>query len=244
MSSSSPTSSVPPLPAELILHILHLAYPPHAEDDYTGRSRDVLQCCLVSKQWKELAEPVLWHSITVTSPAQVDQLAQSPPEKRSLSCILRFSSHTCLTGSRLADLEAFQNLRSFATTTYVNLENGALPRLERLRITWFPTVDVDALLDSSRTPALRHLKVEYLDPMSEPNRLVELLDILEIDPCVTERPNIVFQRAFGHVLINRCKDEGVEVRWYRPSKEEWREVGCREFREYVEERKRREEGQR
>ncbi|GAA6033819.1 hypothetical protein JCM8097_000357 [Rhodosporidiobolus ruineniae] len=41
-------------------------------------------------------------------------------------------------------------------------------------------------------------------------------------------------------FLERCKNAGVEVRYYRPVKEEWREVGCAEFREYVEERKTRE----
>ncbi|GAA6035768.1 hypothetical protein JCM8097_005691 [Rhodosporidiobolus ruineniae] len=352
---SSSRSSIPPLPAELILHILHLAYPPHAEDDYTGRSHDVLQCCLVSKQWKELAEPVLRWSVTTTSLKQVDQLARQPVGKLNLTRNLAFQlpsapqevaprqirqalrlfpevEHIRIVGDYdrtklddryilLSDFELLPHLRSLGAEAYLDLDNAALPRLEVLRTPYFgQDVDVPMHLNSNNTPALRHLAIDYLEPSSQPGRLTDLLESVEVDVRSTEENDVVLQHRFRQVLfeafskdltrhqshdsfgsavpcppchiklrdspiswraldnifllphrpeslflpllpssatdastsddsargafLQRCKDEGVEVRWYRPVKEGWREVGCREFREYVEERKRREEEER
>ncbi|GAA6035744.1 hypothetical protein JCM8097_005679 [Rhodosporidiobolus ruineniae] len=353
MSSSS--SSVPPLPAELILHILELAYPPHAEDDYIGRSSDVLQCCLVSKQWKELAEPALWRSITITRREQVDQLAQQPSEQRNLTRNLAFQlpsdpqevapkeirqalrlfpkvEHVRMNGEYdknelddryvlFSDFAVLSSLQSLGTTSYVELDNAMLPRLEVFRTPYFgEEVDVPMHLNSNNTPALRHLAVDYLEPSSQPGRLTDLLESVEVDVRSTGENDVVLQHRFRQVLfeafsknlirhqshdsfgsavpyppchiklrdspiswvaldniflllhrpsslflpllpssastrdgaddsgreafLKRCKDEGVEVRWYRPAKEKWREVGCREFREYVEEPRAREAAER
>ncbi|GAA6035859.1 hypothetical protein JCM8097_005741 [Rhodosporidiobolus ruineniae] len=269
MSSSSSSSSGPPLPAELVLHILHLSYPPHAEDDYIGRSGDVLQCCLVSKQWKELAEPVLWRSVTITCGEQVDQLAQQPDAKHLRSL-------------------------SLSGTQYYHLDTATLPRLQAFRLPHFKNYnDAPTLLNLAATPALRHLHANFLHAEPNPERLIDLLDIAErpisqigrianasspsrlrYPPChlrfnsshiswsildniflLPHRPESLFlpllppsstdastnNNSAREAFLKRCKDEGVDVRWYRPAKEEWREVGCREFREYVEERERRAE---
>ncbi|GAA6035777.1 hypothetical protein JCM8097_005695 [Rhodosporidiobolus ruineniae] len=185
MSSSSSSSSIPPLPAELILHILHLAYPPHAEDDYTGRSRDVLQCCLVSKQWKHLAEPVLWRCITLRPTMEtVGRL-----EQQSTLCHLA-RSLTFLMASRGVPVEAFKAiLNLFPETEHVRIAGNpglesrfalaglqCLPNLRSLSLdtasdfqTTLPTLaflhilspdfpfDVINPLTSAAFPLLRHL---------------------------------------------------------------------------------------
>ncbi|GAA6036094.1 hypothetical protein JCM8097_006611 [Rhodosporidiobolus ruineniae] len=322
-SSSSSPSFVPPLPTELILHILHPAYPPHAEDDYTGRSRDVLQCCLVSKQWKELAEPMLWRSVTITS--------SSPRQIRRALCFfpdvehIRFAYFVWDTHEiaqeplKLSDFEVLPNLHSliFAGHNQAVANNAVLPSLELLGMPSSLGSDCLTRLNPNTTPSLRVLATEYVNLHSDPQPLVDLLDIIELDVGSSYSSYAVFRNSFRNVLftiedcdlkhyvirdclapniplpprhlrlkytaswpvldnifllphrpeslflplsssssatrtrtetdeiareafLKRCEVEGVEVRWYRPPEEEWREIGCREFREYVEERKKRE----
>ncbi|GAA6036102.1 hypothetical protein JCM8097_006616 [Rhodosporidiobolus ruineniae] len=351
--SSSSRSSVPSLPPELILHILHLAYPSDAEDDYTGRSHDVLQCCLVSKQWKELVEPVLWRSVTITKSSQVDKLAQQPVEKRSVTrnlAFVEFKTSPYLMPEhirqalrffpdvehirfayfvwdtheisqeplKLSDFEVLPNLHSlsFAGHNQAVADNAVLPNLELLGMPSSLGPDCLTRLNPNTTPSLRVLATDYVNLHSDPQPLLDLLDIIELNVGSSYSSYAVFRNSFRNVLftiedcdlkhyvirdclapniplpprhlrlkytaswpaldnifllphrpeslflplstsssdtaaeandvareafLKRCKDEGVEVRWYRPAKEEWREVGCREFREYVEERKRRTE---
>ncbi|GAA6035799.1 hypothetical protein JCM8097_005711 [Rhodosporidiobolus ruineniae] len=292
---SSSTSSIPPLPAELILHILHLAYPLYAEDDYTGRSRDVLRCCLVSKQWKELAEPVLWQSITITSGTQLDELTRKAVEKRRLTRSLAFFLPTELAIPAAA---VRNGLRLFPEAQHVRIAGHVDPSPilddKHLRLSSFAClprrtqpslsslldvveIDVgDDLVDADTffpsgfrnvLVAVRHSHFDWSDPFYIPIndpfppshlRLVEdpiswpaldkvfllphcpeslFLPLLPPSSSTQNGPDDSAREAF----LKRCKNEGVEVRWYRPAKEEWREVGCREFRKYVEERKRREE---
>ncbi|GAA6035815.1 hypothetical protein JCM8097_005719 [Rhodosporidiobolus ruineniae] len=250
---------IPALPAELILHILELAYSPHAEDDYTGRSHDVLQCCLVSKQWKQLAEPVLWWSVTITSSEQVDQLAQQPAEKRRLARNLGF---------------VLPNKPQKVTAEQIRQALCLFPDVEHVRLIGeYDTTVLDdrclLLSDFTVLPLLaeyltRHQFYACFDPaVPYPPRHIQLLDspiawpVLDNIFLLPHRleslflplppPSSLFVDATGDsdnstrdAFLKRCKDEGVEVRWYRPAKEEWREVGCSEFREYVEERKTRE----
>ncbi|GAA6035842.1 hypothetical protein JCM8097_005733 [Rhodosporidiobolus ruineniae] len=182
MSSSSPTSSVPPLPAELILHILHLAYPPHAEDDYCGRAQDVLQCSLVSKQWNELAEPVLWRSVSITPATDLDSLAAVPESKRRLTRNLAFGNtrndgsdglpvrpalylfplveHVRLSGiwdNEDRSIGLFR-LSDFQSLPEIAFDEAILPRLQSLRLE--DQILPDALplfLNKTSTPSLRHL---------------------------------------------------------------------------------------
>ncbi|GAA6036078.1 hypothetical protein JCM8097_006602 [Rhodosporidiobolus ruineniae] len=318
MSSSSP-SSVPPLPTELILHILHLAYPPNAEDDYTGRSSDVLQCCLVSKQWKELTEPVLWQSVTITSssPEQIRRALRvfKEVEHVRFASFELYGQETPGEFLKLSDFAALPNLHSLGLAGPDQLEasTAVLPHLELLGM---PGAFLDhaclASLNPNTTPALRVLVTDYVPSETDPRPLLDLLDIVELDMHSSYASDMIFQHPFRNVVLavevldlihhtnreclaaglpfpprhlrlkfaiswpaldnifllphrpeslflplyasssytaaeandaaseaflKRCKDEGVEVRWYRPAEEEWRGIGCREFREYLEERK-------
>ncbi|GAA6035868.1 hypothetical protein JCM8097_005746 [Rhodosporidiobolus ruineniae] len=89
-------STVPPLPLELHLHILRLAYPSRPEDDHQHRRRDLLWCSLVSEAWKELAEPLLWYSLTLRSNLLIDWLTKVPEHLR------HFIRHVVFRGGKTA----------------------------------------------------------------------------------------------------------------------------------------------
>ncbi|GAA6039717.1 hypothetical protein JCM8097_001368 [Rhodosporidiobolus ruineniae] len=140
MSSSPP--GPPPLPDELVLHILHVAYPPHVEDDYIGRARDVLQCCLVSKQWKELAEPALFRTIRISTDRAIDRLALAPLDKRQWTRTLRCVDNVSDVSAPRAKVSRFRAALEL------------LPEVER--------VDIDAQWDDREGIPLRLSDLEVL----------------------------------------------------------------------------------
>ncbi|GAA6035850.1 hypothetical protein JCM8097_005737 [Rhodosporidiobolus ruineniae] len=353
MSSSSSPSAIPPLPAELILHILHLAHPPHAEYDHRHRRRDLLRCCLVCKAWRELAEPLLWHSLTIRSNVFMDRLALLPEWSRRWIRRLYFRGGTIASAHfrlsrfrvafrlcpavefvrvvgafkldqmkplRLSDFQSLSNLRSLSITSNIFIDpNASLPKVEILDFSGvhFRQDFVDWLTPAA-FPSLRHLSLGHIPlptiPRMQPSHLPSCLKTLELDAayiraspdllklpfrsilltfaksdllqwhdfstypsspnsaplyvrfigtavpwilltlffdlprlphalflphgCDTSPTASVFHSAARASFLQESRRKGLEVRYYRSAKEEWHEVGCREFREYVEERER------
>ncbi|GAA6036088.1 hypothetical protein JCM8097_006607 [Rhodosporidiobolus ruineniae] len=321
-SSSSSPSFVPPLPTELILHILHLAYPPHAEDGYTGRSRDPLG----GSQIDQLAQqPVLkrrlTHNLSVVPWLKATQARAALQLFTQVEHIrIGSSCESSDPGLVLSDFAFLSKLCPLAVTAkggQTRLDTTVLPGLHSLKLLHGDYGnDTFAGLNSNSLPALRHLALSYFESDSTSDPLMDNLSVVEIVADQAEAHDVVFQRPFRSLLLRidssalfafklhpcfraslthpprhfhyssriswpafenifllpyrpeslflpilsssttdapatdnsardaflqRCKDEGVEVRWYRPAREEWREVGCRDFRGYVAERKRRQE---
>ncbi|GAA6035877.1 hypothetical protein JCM8097_005752 [Rhodosporidiobolus ruineniae] len=290
---SSTPSSPPCLPPELHLHTLKLAYPPDAEDDYTGRSRDILQCCLVSKTWQELAEPLLWRSVTLTGQPSMRLVAEQPLEKRCLTRNLAFdlpdepltsSAHLREALRLFPDVEharirgpVDEKDASFMDELWLSdfsLVPNVIERFETVETTVSGAEKADVVFQYPFRAVL--LNLEEGDLLNWHHRECLSSDVpwpplyfrlnassiswslLHLIFLFPHRPKCIFlpttplvsndskasDELVREAFLRRCKDEGIEVRYYRRAEEEWRAVECREFREYIQERKSREEAER
>ncbi|GAA5877837.1 hypothetical protein JCM1840_005057 [Sporobolomyces johnsonii] len=152
------------LPLELLHLVISLVSGPYDRKDYANRLKELRNCCLVSRAFRQIAQPELFAIIQVedTKPLEAFRAAAKATG-------LGRSTATLVLRGRLPGEDGL-------TAEDVRAALAELPSLQEVRITWIEGIDMACL---AGLPELRHLLLYHVtlttsSPSFSLPRLVQL----------------------------------------------------------------------
>ncbi|GAA5909023.1 hypothetical protein JCM6882_004971 [Rhodosporidiobolus microsporus] len=199
------------LPDELLLHILALVDTP---TPFSLRpSSSLSRCCLVSRRWRDIAQPLLYRAIVLREPPDLDPLQALPAAVLPLVQHARALSmkNLVLPDVLVADLESVplpSSADNVLTTVRLGYRGGESPinQVQHLCLTSFDadsegkgwsSADLDAFV--AKLPSFRSLRTILLP--------------LELKSPSPARASTALLGPFRTSILRHCKHEGVEVLW-------------------------------
>ncbi|GAA5916546.1 hypothetical protein JCM5296_005096 [Sporobolomyces johnsonii] len=158
------------LPPELLSLIISLVGGPYDRDDYASRLKDLRNCCLVSRAFRQIAQPELFAIIEVRGRKRLEAFRAAAKATE-----LGRTTATAVLRSPPSDVHGLM-------TADVGAALEELPSLREVRISWVDGIDMAWL---AGLPELRHL-VLYRVTLTSSSPSFALPRLVQFSACWTE----------------------------------------------------------